>query len=55
MVPPDSKPSWLGAGWLEGRVAKRGEPTAYLCRGRVCSLPALRPDELKLPGPGTGG
>jgi uncharacterized protein YyaL (SSP411 family) len=55
MVPPDSKPSWLGASWLEGRVAKRGEPTAYLCRGRVCSLPALCPDELELPGPGTGG
>jgi uncharacterized protein YyaL (SSP411 family) len=55
VVPPDSKPSWLGASWLEGRVAKRGEPTAYLCRGRECSIPALRPDELELPGPGTGG
>ena len=46
---PDAPPAWLAPAWLEGRTARNGAPTAYLCRGRVCSLPAQTSDELALP------
>jgi len=32
-------PEGLDPGWLEGRSAQGGRPTAYLCRGTVCSRP----------------
>jgi uncharacterized protein YyaL (SSP411 family) len=50
--PGDARPA-LVAHWLEGRDARDGRATAYLCRGRVCSLPAVSPEQLALP-PGTG-
>ncbi len=46
---PGRYPGWLAAGWSEGRTQVRDSPTAYLCRGRVCSLPATQPDALELP------
>jgi uncharacterized protein YyaL (SSP411 family) len=50
---PGERPSGLALHWLEGREAREGRATAYLCRGTVCSLPALSPEELALP-PGGG-
>ncbi len=32
--------------WLAGRTQLGGAPTAYVCRGTVCSLPATEPDAL---------
>ncbi|HTO53283.1 MAG TPA: thioredoxin domain-containing protein [Myxococcota bacterium] len=49
IVTPGAPPAWLAAEWLEGRELRNGAPTAYVCRGRVCSLPANQPDELALP------
>jgi hypothetical protein len=49
LAAPEQPPAWLGRGWLEGRTQTDGAPTAYLCRGRVCSLPATTPDTLTLP------
>jgi uncharacterized protein YyaL (SSP411 family) len=46
---PDAPPAWLDPSWLEERTARGEVPTAYLCRGRVCSLPAHTPEELTLP------
>ena len=46
---PGNPPSWLARDWIEGREPKGGAPTAYICRGRVCSLPATEPDALVLP------
>jgi uncharacterized protein YyaL (SSP411 family) len=48
---PGERPPWLDAAWLEGRSAVDGAPTAYICRGRACSLPATEPGSLSLPGP----
>lgn len=30
-----------------GKTAVAGRPTAYVCRGPVCSLPVTDPDELE--------
>ncbi len=49
LVDPAAIPKWLGPGWLEGRSQTDDRPTAYLCRGTACSLPAREPDELALP------
>jgi uncharacterized protein YyaL (SSP411 family) len=46
---PGEKPAWLDPSWLEGRGAVDGRPTAYLCRGTSCSLPAHLPEALALP------
>ena len=46
VVDPTSPPKWLASDWLEGREQRGGAPTAYVCRGRTCSLPAVTPDEL---------
>jgi hypothetical protein len=48
-APQGGAPRWLAPDWTEGRQAKGGAPTAYLCRGRVCGLPATSPDALELP------
>src|SRR5262249_53136906 len=48
-VTPGAPPAWLAREWLEGRDQKNAAPTAYLCRGRVCSLPANDPEQLRLP------
>jgi len=47
--PRQGRPDWLAASWFEGRALRDGLPTAYLCRGTACSLPAVEPDELALP------
>ncbi len=49
LVDPAAIPKWLDPGWLEGRSQTDDRPTAYLCRGTACSLPAREPDELALP------
>ncbi|TDJ07340.1 MAG: thioredoxin domain-containing protein [Deltaproteobacteria bacterium] len=49
VMSPDAAPPWLAPAWLKGRDALAGTPTAYLCRGQVCSLPAQKPEELALP------
>ncbi|MFI5316317.1 MAG: thioredoxin domain-containing protein [Myxococcota bacterium] len=49
VVDPDSPPAWLASDWLLGREPRDGAPTAYVCRGRTCSLPAVTPDQLSLP------
>ncbi len=46
---PDAPPAWLAPAWLEGRATREDAPTAYLCRGQTCSLPARSPEELALP------
>jgi hypothetical protein len=46
---PGERPAWLDTAWLEGRDAVEERPTAYLCRGRACSLPAHEPESLALP------
>jgi uncharacterized protein YyaL (SSP411 family) len=46
---PGSAPSWLAPEWTEGRDQTGGVPTAYICRGRACSLPATEPDSLRVP------
>jgi hypothetical protein len=43
------RPPWLAAEWLEGRAPAADRPTAWICRGRVCSLPATEPEGLALP------
>ncbi len=50
ILPPDREaPAWLDGDQLAGREAAPDTPTAWLCRGRVCSLPATEPDGLELP------
>jgi uncharacterized protein YyaL (SSP411 family) len=45
--PGEPAPSGVDRAWLEGRADKDGVPTAYVCRGRACTLPATHPDELE--------
>jgi hypothetical protein len=49
VLSPGERPAWLAPAWLEGREPVGGRPTAWLCRGRVCSLPATEPEGLSLP------
>ncbi len=49
LTAPELVPDWLDPAWLEGRKATNDTPTAYLCRGQTCSLPAHTPEELELP------
>ena len=49
VLEPEGKTEWLDPTWLEGRPVVDGRPTAYLCRGTVCSLPATEPEALQLP------
>jgi hypothetical protein len=39
-------PLGVDPSWLTGRDAAGGAPTAYVCRGTVCSLPITRPEAL---------
>jgi uncharacterized protein YyaL (SSP411 family) len=45
-APGAAAPAGVAASWLEGRVPLGGRPTAYVCRGRSCSLPAVDPEAL---------
>jgi len=49
LTDPAAVPAWLGPEWMEGREPTGDGPTAYLCRGKTCSLPAQTPEELTLP------
>jgi uncharacterized protein YyaL (SSP411 family) len=49
LIDPAAVPAWLGPVWMEGREPTGDAPTAYLCRGKTCSLPAHTPEELALP------
>jgi uncharacterized protein YyaL (SSP411 family) len=49
VVPPGAPPTWLDPTWLQGREAINEQPTAYVCRGEVCSLPTTDPGEIRLP------
>ena len=49
LVTPGHHPTWLAPEWVEGREVIDGSPTAYLCRGTVCSLPAQTAPDLCLP------
>jgi uncharacterized protein YyaL (SSP411 family) len=49
VAPPGRPPPWLAPELLEGRGLVDARPTAYLCRGRSCSLPACDPESLTLP------
>ncbi len=44
-----ARPEWFDPSWLEGRPTDGNQPTAYICRGTSCSLPATEPDALELP------
>jgi len=47
VTPPEgAPPPGLAASWLEGRAMREGRPTAYVCRGRTCSLPITDPASL---------
>jgi uncharacterized protein YyaL (SSP411 family) len=43
---PDAPPANVDPHWLQGRKPVDARPTAYVCRGVECSLPALTADEL---------
>jgi uncharacterized protein YyaL (SSP411 family) len=45
-VKPGASPIGVDPDWISGRRLVDGRPTAYVCRGAECSLPALSPDEL---------
>ena len=43
---PGASPIGVDPHWITGRELVDDRPTAYVCRGAECSLPALSPDEL---------
>jgi uncharacterized protein YyaL (SSP411 family) len=43
---PSESPVGVDPHWITGRRLMDGRPTAYVCRGVECSLPAVSPDEL---------
>ena len=45
-VKPGTSPIGVDPHWITGRELVNDRPTAYVCRGVECSLPALSPDEL---------
>jgi uncharacterized protein YyaL (SSP411 family) len=46
VIRPGTSPVGVDADWIKGREPVEGRPTAYICRGTTCSLPAFSPDEL---------
>jgi len=48
LLETSERPDWLDPAWTEGRM-QVDQPTAYLCRGQTCSLPASRPETMALP------
>lgn len=55
VAPGADPPPGLDPSWLEGREARDGRPTAWLCRGTHCTLPVHEPDALGLEGLGGDG
>ncbi len=51
VVVASTPPDWLAAEGLRERAPAGDEPTAYVCRGRVCSLPTSDPERLEAPEP----
>ncbi|MEN8160936.1 MAG: thioredoxin domain-containing protein [Myxococcota bacterium] len=45
-TPGAPAPEGVDPSWLAGREAVDGAPTAYVCRGTLCSLPVTDPDAL---------
>jgi len=45
-VEPGTSPVGVDPAWISGRDRVDGRPTAYVCHGTECSLPAHSPDEL---------
>jgi uncharacterized protein YyaL (SSP411 family) len=54
VAPGAPAPAGVAASWLDGRLPVDGRPTAYVCQGRSCSLPAVDPEALA-PLDGGGG
>ncbi|MEE8580652.1 MAG: thioredoxin domain-containing protein [Myxococcota bacterium] len=46
VAPGEATPAEIADTWLEGRRARDGRPTAYLCRGHSCSAPITEPEAL---------
>jgi len=44
--PGAAPPPGLDPAWLAGREPSGGRPTAWICRGTTCSLPATEPEAL---------
>jgi uncharacterized protein YyaL (SSP411 family) len=44
---PDAPPADVDPHWLQGRKPVESRPTAYVCHGVECSLPAVSTDELE--------
>ena len=45
-APGDPTPTGVDPSWLAGRTPVEGAPTAYVCRGTLCSLPVTEPEAL---------
>ncbi|MBW2360100.1 MAG: thioredoxin domain-containing protein [Deltaproteobacteria bacterium] len=43
---PGERPQGVATSWFEGREARDGRPTAYICRGFTCSPPTCDPDAI---------
>jgi len=49
VVPPgEPAPTGVDPDWISKREPIAGKPTAFVCRGTVCSLPVTDPDELEI-------
>ncbi|MEE3327068.1 MAG: thioredoxin domain-containing protein [Myxococcota bacterium] len=48
LAPGQARPVGIAESWLQGREPEAGRPTAWVCRGRSCSLPATSPEELEV-------
>ena len=46
VIAPGEMPEGVAATWFEGREARDGQPTAYVCRGFTCSMPTFDPDAI---------
>jgi uncharacterized protein YyaL (SSP411 family) len=46
VAPEAAVPAGVSPHWLAGRKTIDGQPTAYLCHGRSCSLPIHDPTDL---------
>jgi uncharacterized protein YyaL (SSP411 family) len=50
LEPGEARPTGVASAWLRDRQPVNGEPTAWICRGNHCSLPATDPKELTITG-----
>jgi uncharacterized protein YyaL (SSP411 family) len=48
VAPGADAPAGVDAGWIRKREPLGDQPTAFVCRGTVCSLPVTDPDELEI-------